>query len=76
MPSTPRPDDAGQPRPMTALRLRELIVLALREHPDIAAARPAGSMHDDRHAVDVDDHHGLTWRVHVLATPRRAGGAR
>ena len=54
---------------MTAARLRELIALALAEHPDIAACRPVDTIYTDRLALAVEDRAGLLWRVHVLGEP-------
>ena len=54
---------------MTAARLRELIVLALAEHPDVVACRPVDTIYQDRLALAVEDRAGLLWRVHVLTEP-------
>lgn len=56
---------------MTAERLRQLLQLALAEHPDITAVRPTNSVYTDRLALAVEDRDGQLWRVHVLTEPVR-----
>lgn len=61
----PRPTD-GHPRPLTAERLRTLIVHTLTDQPEVTACRPTSTIYTDRLAVAVEDHTGQLWRVHVL----------
>lgn len=51
---------------MNAERLRDLIVLALAEHPDIAACKPVQTVWTDRLALAIEDRTGQLWRIHVL----------
>ena len=54
---------------MDAERLRGLIIMALAEHPDIAACKPTNTIYFDRLALAVEDRDGQLWRIHVLREP-------
>jgi hypothetical protein len=56
---------------VNASRLRELIILALAEHPDVVACRPTATVWSDRVALSVEDREGRLWRIHVLREPKR-----
>jgi hypothetical protein len=54
---------------VTAERLRQLIILALAEHPAIDSCKPVETVWTDRLALAVEDRDGRLWRVHVLREP-------
>jgi hypothetical protein len=67
-PSHPR--DA-HPQPLTATRLRALIINSLAEHREVAACRPVSTIYSDRLAIEVEDRASLLWRVHVFTEARQ-----
>jgi hypothetical protein len=57
---------------VTAERIRDLICIALREHPEFRDAKPTRCLYADRVALaaeeqpDDDGRPGRLWRVHIV----------
>jgi hypothetical protein len=71
MTSEPSHPPDAHPQPLTAERLRTLIIFSLAEHPEVIECRPASTIYADRIALAVEDRAGLLWRVHVLTEARQ-----
>lgn len=71
MTSEPSRPDRCRTEPLTAERVRDLIVHHLTEHPEVIACRPTTTIYADRLALAVEDRAGQLWRVHVLTEAQR-----
>lgn len=62
------PSDNGSSlhRPLDASRLRDIVTSELREHRDVHHVDLRRSIFADRHALDVADHYGRSWRISFL----------
>jgi hypothetical protein len=65
-----RPPDTHA-EPLTAERLRTLIICSLAEHPEVISCRPTSTIYADRLALAVEDRAGPLWRVYVLTEARQ-----
>jgi hypothetical protein len=70
MTSQPSRAPDAHPDPLTADRLRSLIVDSLTDRPEVSACRPISTIYADRLALSVEDRAGQLWRVHVLTEAR------
>jgi hypothetical protein len=65
------PPSNGPHEPLTAERIRQLIMLAVAEHPQVVEARGVDTVYRDRIALGIQDHANQIWRVHILTDPLR-----
>jgi hypothetical protein len=71
MTSEPSHPPDAHPQPLTANRLRALIINSLAERQEVATCRPVSTIYSDRLAIEVEDRARLFWRVHVFTEARQ-----